>query len=181
MTFKAALFILLSVPCAWAEDCPASKDISLQMTQLIKEANAAQNQSDGFVVTDQMWKLWTTAPDARSQELLDIGMERREVMDFTGAIKAFDALVKYCPDYAEGYNQRAFVNFLLHNFDTALTDLNIALQLSPDHVAAESGKALTLIGLGRREEAYIALKSAVRKNPWMQERALLESLIDEKL
>lgn len=176
----AACLLALSSPL-WADQCPTPMDISTQMAGLIQDANKATTQSDGFSVTDRMWALWKKAPDARSQELLDIGLERREVGDLTGAFAAFAALVRYCPDYAEGYNQRAYVSFIRHDFDQALVDLNKALELSPNHIAAESGKALTLIGLGRKQEAYIVLKSAVRKNPWMHEKDLLKVLIDEKI
>ena len=183
MTMRRRLVFGLCILASplWAEQCPTAMDISTQMDALIQEANKVTTQADGFSVTDRMWALWKKAPDTRSQDLLDIGLERRAVGDLTGAFAAFDALVAYCPDYAEGYNQRAFVSFIRHDFGKALVDLDQALQLSPNHVAAESGKALTLIGLGRKQEAYIVLKSAVRKNPWMHEKELLGLLIDEKI
>ena len=82
-------------------------------------------------------------------------------------------LVEYCPEYAEGYNQRAFVNFLRQDFPPALGDLDRAIELSPNHIAALSGRALTLMGLGRNEEAREALKQALELNPWLSERSLL--------
>jgi len=82
--------------------------------------------------------------------------------------------VDYCPAYAEGYNQRAFVNFLRQNFAPALEDLDRALALSPRHIAALSGKALTLMGLGRDAEAQDVLRSALELNPWLNERHLLK-------
>ena len=85
----------------------------------------------------------------------------------------FDLLIAYCPNYAEGYNQRAFVNYLRRDFARALVDLERALALSPRHVAAMSGRALSLYGLGRLEEARIALESALAYNPWLTERYLL--------
>lgn len=176
----ALCFCILASP-VWADECPMPIDITLQMADLIEEANKVTSQTDGFSVTHRMWMLWKTAPDKRAQDLLDSGLERRGGMDLVGAMAAFDALVEYCPNYAEGYNQRAFVSFMRHDFDQALIDLDIALELSPNHVAAESGKALSLIGLGRKEEAYIVLKSAIRKNPWLPEKDLLARLIDESI
>lgn len=43
----------------------------------------------------------------------------------------------------------------------------------PTHVAALSGKALTLIGMGRDKEAQIVLRAAHALNPWLSERRLL--------
>jgi hypothetical protein len=36
-----------------------------------------------------------------------------------------------------------------------------------------SGKALTLMGLGRDAEAQTVLRAALALNPWLEERALL--------
>ena len=122
---------------------------------------------------DRLWRTWTDAPDAAAQALLDDGMARREAYDFLGARDIFDELVNYCPDYAEGYNQRAFVSFLRQDYAAALYDLDMALAILPDHVAALSGKALTLMGLQRMEEAQDVLRAAVALNPFLRERSML--------
>ena len=70
-------------------------------------------------------------------------------------------------------SQRAFSYFLTENFDAALVDLDAALRLSPDHVGAQSGRALTLMNLGRIEEARTQMQEALENNPWLSERALL--------
>lgn len=120
-----------------------------------------------------MWQVWLRAPNAQAQEVLDRGMRRRDSYDFAGAFKDFDRLASYCPTYAEGFNQRAYVQFLQGGFEGALKDLDIALSLNPDHVAAQSGRALTLMQLGRIPEARLQMLAALKNNPWLSERALL--------
>jgi tetratricopeptide (TPR) repeat protein len=83
-------------------------------------------------------------PDAAAQEMLDTGMARIRAADYAAATSVLDDLVAYCTDYAEVHNQRAFASFLRGDYDAALDDLDRALALSPNHVAALSGKALTL-------------------------------------
>ena len=56
-----------------------------------------------------------------------------------------------------------------------------ALERSPRHVAAMSGKALSLMGLGRQEEAQEVLREAIRLNPWIPERGLLVTPPDKEL
>lgn len=153
--------------------CPPSPDVRSELLNLITKAQGAENFNDGRRVSNQMWEVWLRAPDEVAQVALDAGMQRREVGDFAGALKEFDRLAAYCPTYAEGFNQRAFVNFLRGEFDTALADLDIALKLQPFHIAAQSGRALTLMNLGRIEEARAQLLKAVDLNPWLSERALL--------
>jgi tetratricopeptide (TPR) repeat protein len=166
----------LAASPALSQTCPPPRDISEEMTVLIEAAQAAENPGEGQRISDDMWALWADAPDAAAQEILDSGMRKRSSFDLLGAITEFDRLVTYCPDYAEGYNQRAFAYFLAQDFEAALTDLERAIALSPRHVAALSGKALTLIGLGRTAEAALVLREALALNPWLPERGLLPSL-----
>lgn len=174
---KSLVFALtLLGTAATAQTCPPAPDHSAALTALIEEARAAPDRQAGMTVSDKMWALWTEAPDARAQELLDEGMERRQSYDYDGAMTAFEALVDYCPDYAEGYNQRAFIRYLREEFEAALPDLDAALARTPRHVAALTGKALTLVALGRNGEAALALRAALDMNPWLSERALLPVL-----
>ena len=159
-----------------AEVCPASPDHTDAMTQLISAAQAAPDETSARQISDDMWALWAEAPDSHAQELLDEGMARREMYDYNGALIALDALVDYCPAYAEGYNQRAFVNFLRQDFEAALPDLEKTLELSPYHIAALTGQALTLAALDRNGEAALALRRALKMNPWLSERHLLTQL-----
>ena len=160
---------------AHAQDCAPVPDIAADLDTLIDEVRAAPSERFARPIVARMWELWTLAPDARAQDLLDSGMARLRVADYPAAVAAFDELVAYCPDYAEGYNQRAFANFLQGELRMALADLDLALERSPKHVGALSGKALTLFGLGELREGQETLRAALDLNPWLAERALLET------
>ncbi|WP_353314229.1 tetratricopeptide repeat protein [Shimia sp. NS0008-38b] len=169
---RSLIGFLLSAGAGFASDCPAAPDHSEALTVLFEEILIAPHPAAAQAISDDMWAFWVDAPDDTAQEILDRGMRKRSSWDLLGAREDFDALVGYCPHYAEGYNQRAFVNFLNQNYDAALPDLEKALELSPRHVGAHSGKALTLIGLGREAEAQDALAAALELNPWLPERSL---------
>lgn len=171
---KPVFAFLFSVGTAFAGECPQAPDHSAEVDALIALVQVADNQLTAQELSNDMWALWADAPDETAQEILDRGMVKRSSWDLLGAREDFDRLVSYCPNYAEGYNQRAFVNFLRQDFQAALPDLDRAIELSPRHVAALSGKALTLIGLGREAEAQDALAAALALNPWLPERSLYE-------
>jgi tetratricopeptide (TPR) repeat protein len=166
------ILAVLSSP-AWAEGCPPTPDYGAELKALIAEIRSAPNESAARPITGQMWEIWLRAPDEAAQEVLDLGMRQRTSFDLLGSAKTLDRLVAYCPEYAEGYNQRAFTYYVAGRFEAALTDLDVALKLSPNHVAAQSGRALTLMNLGRIDEARAQLLTAVENNPWLSERALL--------
>ena len=180
-------FLLLAgfSPAAVAQDaqgdCPPPPDHGAALQALLEKVRAAPDEATARRLSNRMWELWADAPDAAAQEILDKGMRKRAAYDFLGAIAAFDRLVAYCPDYAEGYNQRAFVHFIRQDYAAALKDLDRALTLAPDHVAARAGRALTLLGLGREAEARDELEAALDLNPWLPERHLLDELRGEEL
>ncbi|WP_439156379.1 tetratricopeptide repeat protein [Yoonia sp.] len=171
----ASLFLsaALAASPATAQDCPPAPDHSARTDAIIAALGAADDQADAMVLTQELWTLWTDAPDARAQDLLDEGMRKRSGYDFLGSRDTLDQLVEYCPDYAEGYNQRAFTSYMRQDFAAALYDLDRAIEINPRHIAALSGKALTLMGLGRMDAAQEVLRAAVDLNPWLRERALL--------
>ncbi|SFJ00917.1 tetratricopeptide repeat protein [Jannaschia pohangensis] len=170
---KTLAIIALTLGTPVLADCPAAPDITAQMDDLLAQMQTIETDREAREISNQMWEVWIEAPDDAAQTLLDEGMDRRAVYDLEGAVTAFDALVEYCPDYAEGYNQRAFANFLREDFATALPDLDRALELSPRHVAAMSGKGLTLIQMGRIREGQDVIREALKLNPWLSERQFL--------
>ncbi len=171
MKTLACVLILLAGP-ALASGCPPPPDHDAALDGLLSEVREATSDTQARVIGNQMWELWADAPDEAAQELLDSGMQKRAGYDFLGALSDFDRLIKYCPDYAEGYNQRAFVNFLRQDYARALPDLDEAIARSPKHVAAMAGKALTLMALGRTDEAREVFAAALALNPWLPERGL---------
>lgn len=157
----------------WAEGCAPVPDTRAEIAGLHAQLQAAPSETAARPLIGALWQVWTRAPDAAAQALLDEGMRKRREYDFAGAVEVFDALIAYCPDYAEGWNQRAFARFLQDRYDAALGDLDRALALSPTHTAALSGKALTLIRMGRMGLAQDVLRAAVALNPWLPERVYL--------
>lgn len=167
----ALLLSILALPAH--ANCPAAPDHAEALAALSAEARAAGTEAEGRAISDQMWELWLDAPDAQAQTVLDLGIRMRTSYDFLGALAEFTRLIAYCPDYAEGYNQRAFAHYLRQDFEAARADLDRALALSPAHVGALSGRALTLMQLGDTDAARRDLQAALALNPWLSERHLL--------
>lgn len=176
----AAVMVALSGP-ALAQACPAAPDHVAAETQLLDQLANARTERDGQRIGNALWELYLDAPDAKAKAMLSEGMALRRYGELRASILALDGLIDYCPDYAEGWNQRAFTYYLSANFESALRDLDRALALSPRHVPAMSGKALTLIGLGQGMEAQKILREALDLNPWLPERVYLMGPKGEKL
>ncbi len=167
------LLCLLPLP-AMAQPCPPSNpELAAGRAPLLKALREAPTEMAGRELADRIWRSWHVAPDARAQDLLDTGMRRLRDADYAEADRLLSELVDYCPDYPEGWNQRAFARFLADDLDGALADLDRTLALEPQHFGALTGRALALMRQGRAGLGQKALREAVALNPWITERHLL--------
>ena len=126
---RTSFFALLAAP-AFAE-CPANPDISSKEASLYAQIQALPTGLGAAPLNGELWSLWTMAPDDTAQEMLDDGMEAMRLGDFGYATLRLEELISYCPDYAEGYNQLAFVHYLNLRFEPALERLKEAEVRSP--------------------------------------------------
>lgn len=178
---RPLLALVLTAGIAHAQDCPPPPDREEERLALMAELRTAPGPAEAQRTSQALWAIWADAPDDRSQAMLDRGMALIARRDLEAARDTLDALIGYCPDYAEGWNQRAFASFLSEDFAAALEDLDRARALSPEHLGILSGRAMTLIGLGRDEEGQDQLREALRLNPWLAERALLDGPMEREL
>jgi len=167
------ILILLLFPTV-ALACPKGADQRQAKDELFDRLVASPNETAARALTEKLWDIWLKAPDAKAQSMLDLGLQLHAQGQFDAAKGAYDKLIAYCPDFAEGYNQRAFVYYLTGRWALALVDLDRAIELSPRHLGALSGKGLTLMQLNRQDEAQEMFRHTLKLNPWMPERSLIK-------
>ncbi|MGX9856320.1 tetratricopeptide repeat protein [Limimaricola variabilis] len=175
MIRAAAMVLCLATAPAAARDCPPPPDHGEERAQLTERLARAPDPGTAQRLMDRLWELWRDAPDAAAQDLLDRSISHRLGGQDEAALQLLDQLVAECPDYAEGWNQRAYMHYLRGDYAAALADIDATLERMPDHVGALSGRALALWELGRETEARRALDTALALNPWLPERSLIEA------
>jgi tetratricopeptide (TPR) repeat protein len=74
-------------------------------------------------------------------------------------------MVLRSPEYAEGWNKRATVHYMLGNFEESLADIDATLELEPHHFGALSGRGLVHVKLGDYERALSAFEDALEVSP----------------
>lgn len=169
-----AAFVIL--PTLSQAECPANVDITAPLDQAYAELLNAPFPADAQEITQKMWGLWFQAPDRRAQRLLDRGVAHLRAGNLELSEALLTKLVEYCPDYAEGYNQRAFARYLSADFEGALPDLERTLDLLPRHLGAISGKGLTHEALGQTDLAQIEFRKGLGLNPWTSDRSRISDL-----
>ena len=170
---KVLLIWLLFSTMASAQDCPALPDASAEKTALYADLAASPDEMAAALIANRLWALWRLAPDSKAQDLLNRGMAMRQVFDLPESTLILSELIAYCPDYPEGYNQRAFTRYLAQDYQGSLDDIEIVLKTEPKHFGALSGKALVQMNMGLSGQAKLTMIEALKVHPWLTERQLL--------
>lgn len=112
--------------------------------------------------------VWDRSGSAAMDLLLTRGRDALEREDWKVAVEHFTALIDHAPGFAEGWHMRATAFFRLDMLGPALSDLERALALNPDHFEAIGGLAVILEKLGMSEEAYDAYSRVLVLHPHYQ-------------
>lgn len=115
----------------------------------------------------RIWALWTHAGIAGIDRLMAIGINAMGVGDFQTALAAFDRITNEVPDFAEGWNKRATVLYLMGRHRRSADDVARTLVLEPRHFGALSGLGLIHISEGNESAALDAFERALAIHPFM--------------
>lgn len=134
-----------------------------------------EEEADAMVA--EIWKLWLQS----GRPELDAAMQ--QAIAFMGqglpalAMPVLDDLVARAPDWAEAWNKRATVLYLLGEHDRSLADIERVLALEPRHFGALAGSGLIRMAKGENRAALAAFRRALEINPFLKERfALIPAL-----
>ena len=125
----------------------------------------------------QIWNIWTQHEDESAQLLMNEGVRAMNLGDMTKARGLFDVLIAEQPKFAEAWNKRATVNYLLADYEASLKDIEATLALEPRHFGALAGRGLVQSALGNVPEAITSFEQTLAVHPWAPgARMNLESL-----
>jgi tetratricopeptide (TPR) repeat protein len=147
---------------------------------LFDQLRSAPDASTAQIITNEIWIYWTTPADpvlaARMQDVLDL----RRSADFPAVIALLDDIVADYPTYAEGWNQRATIYYMLRNYEQSLADIDKVLEFEPRHFGALVGRAVIYKNQGKDDLALADMIAALAIHPFLAERALFPELEDIK-
>jgi tetratricopeptide (TPR) repeat protein len=158
-----ALLLLLSIalPGAQADQNDPSLD------GLFKRLQESADAEEGKDITQEIWMRWHRIDNPDIAALLRSGVALMTAGVLENALIVFDRVVERAPDFAEGWNKRATILYLLDRNDESLIDIRRTLELEPRHFGALSGLGLIYLEAGRYRAALIAFQKARDINPYM--------------
>ena len=91
---------------------------------------------------NQIWDIWFSHPNSDVERLMQIGVQRMNNNRQSEAMIIFNQLVENFPNYAEAWNRRATLHYIVGNFQESIDDIERVLSLEPRHFGALSGLGL---------------------------------------
>ena len=136
------------------------------------------------VTAAAVWQIWSRSGDTAIDKLFARGVEQMAAAQLDDALATFSAIVRRQPAFAEGWNKRATVYFMLGRNEESLKDCDEVLKRNRNHFGALSGAGQIHLQLGNAREALDFFRRAVDVNPALEGPAqmipLLEQLLRDK-
>ena len=115
-----------------------------------------------------VWQVWGRSGDTEADGLLQVGIEEMNRGDGPAAVETFTKAIQRKPDFAEAWNKRATVYFLMGEHEKSLKDCDEVMKRNPAQFGALAGYGQIYLQLDQPERALTYFRRALRVNPNMR-------------
>jgi tetratricopeptide (TPR) repeat protein len=124
-----------------------------------------------------IWAVWSRSDDPEVDKLFARGVAEMEGHEFASAIATFTRIIELKPEFAEGWNKRATVYFLVGDFRRSLADCDEVIRRNPYHFGALAGYGQIYLHLEQYDKALEYFRRALAVNPNLEGvRSLIDAL-----
>ena len=132
----------------------------------LKNANDFENSKK---IEDKIWDLWITHPSKNSlTKLLADGSSAMMDNKLDTAYNKFTEVIKLDPNWAEAWNKRATVLYLMGKYKLSQADIDKVLAIEERHFGALTGQGLVQTALKNYQKAIDSYIEAHKVHPFMK-------------
>ena len=150
---SAFAFGLVGLTCCVHKLAPMLKDPDPMVHQMAEHA---------------LWSLWFRGGTPEANHEVCRGTKALNRRDFEHALTHFNRAIDLDPTFAEAYNQRAIVHYLLERYPESVDDCHRAVSRMPCHFGAWAGMGHCYAHLGKHDEAIRSYEKALEINPRLE-------------
>ena len=145
--------LIVSISLSFASKIALADQNDPRLNNLFKKLNETENQDEIRDLISDIWNIWYEVDDPKVIEYFEKGIQAMNLRNYPLAIRFFNNLIEEDPNFAEGWNKRATVHFMMGNFDQSMQDIIKTLELEPRHFGALDGMGLIFIHQGQFQQA----------------------------
>ena len=160
-----------------------SKNRDVKLNQLFEQLKNSE-AIKAIEIENKIWKIWSIHPSNdrrgyRLTELLAQGSFLMAKKELNKAYEIFSQIILVDPGWAEAWNKRATVLYLLGRYQQSQKDIDEVLKLEKRHFGALSGQGLVQTELKNYEKAINSYKEVQKIYPSMQAPKIMIPLLKE--
>ena len=172
-------FFILPIIFLLSQTSSFSNDRGERLNQLFNELKV-NNSKISSTIEQEIWKIWSTHPDdVKLTKKLEEGSQFVMDQQFDKAIEIFTEVINLDQNWAEAWNKRATVFYLMGEFKKSQNDIDKVLAIEVRHFGALAGQGLVNIQLKNYEKAIQSYRKAKEIYPSMQSPEIMIRQIEE--
>ena len=131
------LILLASSPALAAEqDVPAvepkleqakpAENKQTRLDNLFTQLKRERNEKAAERIAGQIWEQWFDSGSSSVDLMMQWAQKATEEQKYDVALDFLDEVITLSPDYAEGWNRRATLHFMMSNYAKSMSDIDLA-------------------------------------------------------
>ena len=136
-----------------------------RLGDLFGKLHALEDPRQARISEQLIWGVWLESKSPTLQLLMGRVIKAMAQRKLAQALELLHSVVAVAPDYAEGWNKRATVYFMMGDYKASIADVERTLDLEPRHFGALSGLGLIYTRLKDNAGALEAYERALLVNP----------------
>src|SRR5262245_11948811 len=138
------------------------------LDRLFGQLHGAKDEASAKVIEDAIWKLWAHSGSPTADALIVQAVRAMEAGHRQTALRILDTVIDDQPTFAEAWNKRATLYYMMGDYDRSLADIDHVLELEPRHFGALTGLGTILNDRGKKAEALKAFRRALSIHPFLE-------------
>ena len=154
----------------------------MQIDKLFDQLKNTTDYESSKKIESEIWNLWTTHPSEKSlTTLLSDGSSYMSQNKLQTAYDTFTKTIELDPNWAEAWNKRATVLYLMGKFELSQADIDKVLELEKRHFGALSGQGLVQTALKNYQKAIDSYIEAHKVHPNMKSPLIMIEKLHQQI
>ena len=160
----------------------ANEGHKMQLDNLFNQLKNTTDHETSKKIESEIWNLWATHPTEKSlTTLLADGSLYMSQNKLETAYDTFTKTIDLDPKWAEAWNKRATVLYLMGKFELSQADINKVLELEKRHFGALSGQGLVQTALKNYQKAIDSYVEAHKVHPNMRSPLIMIEKLQQQI
>jgi tetratricopeptide (TPR) repeat protein len=171
--YFALMAILVAILTAIAGITATAHAQATRLDAVFERLRTTSDAGEAKRLEQLILEQWNHSGNKVVDSIFSTGISALEKGDLELASVAFDEVIRRAPDFAEGYNKRANVQYLRGNYSAAMRDVSRTLELENRHYGALLGLGMIFEAEKNDDLAMRMFEMALSINPnieWAQEK-----------